>query len=82
MRSTPYKKVFVKNATLQLLDTTEFQHFLEWKADLMSLDLTEAVVQSCFFDSGTGVSCQFYEISKNTFFYRTHLVAASDFKGL
>ena len=24
-------------------------------------------------------SCEFYEISKNTFCYRTHLVAASDF---
>ena len=28
-------------------------------------------------DSGTGVSCEIREISKNTFFYRTPLVAAS-----
>ena len=27
-------------------------------------------------DSGTGVLCEFWEISKNTFFYRTPLVAA------
>ena len=51
MRSTPYKEL-MKNATSQLLDTTEFHigsYFLEWKADLMSLDLTEAVVWRCFF---------------------------------
>ena len=29
-------------------------------------------------NSGTGVSCEFYEISKNIFFHRTPLVAASD----
>ena len=28
-------------------------------------------------DSGTGVSCEFCEIYKNTFYYRTPLVAAS-----
>ena len=28
-------------------------------------------------NSGTGVSCEFYEISKNIFFHRTPLVAAS-----
>ena len=31
-------------------------------------------------DSGTGVFCEFSEISKNTFFYRTPLVAASVLK--
>ena len=32
-------------------------------------------------DSGTGVLCEFCEISKNTFFYRTPLVAAFESNG-
>ena len=30
-------------------------------------------------DSGTGVFCEFFEISKNTFLHRTHLEVASMF---
>ena len=33
--------------------------------------------QSLYRDSGVGVFCEFYEISKNTFSYRTPPVAAS-----
>ena len=35
------------------------------------------VVENKNKNSGTGVFCEFYEISKNTSFYRTPLVAAS-----
>ena len=52
--------------------------------------IVEAFVQRCFVkkmflgpatlfkkDSGTGVSCEFWEISKNNFLHRAPLVAAS-----
>ena len=63
------KKVFLENLQNSQESTCARVSFL------MKLQAAPATGER---DSGTGVSCEFCEISKNTFFFRTPLVAASE----